>query len=99
MLATTLEIIRSGLKSDPSLNPGDRSRLLTLIRNGCSQAVEPTKASEPRLIRRAGAAHILGCSLRLVDRLAKDGSLVKRKLPGRKRAAGFLEADVLALIK
>jgi hypothetical protein len=36
--------------------------------------------------------------LRLVDRLAKDGALMKRKLPGRKRAAGILESDLLALI-
>jgi hypothetical protein len=36
--------------------------------------------------------------LRLIDRLAKDGALVKRRLPGRKRAAGILEADLLALM-
>jgi hypothetical protein len=35
---------------------------------------------------------------RLHDRLAKDGALVKRKLPGRKRAAGILESDVLTPI-
>lgn len=61
-------------------------------------AVELVTIAEPRLLRRAEAARRLGCSLRLVDRLAKDGALVKRKLPGRKRAAGILESDLLALI-
>jgi hypothetical protein len=34
----------------------------------------------------------------LVDRLAKEGALAKRKLPGRIRAAGILESDLLALM-
>ena len=32
-----------------------------------------------------------------MDKLAKDGTLQKHKLPGRQRAAGFLESDVIAL--
>jgi predicted DNA-binding transcriptional regulator AlpA len=55
-------------------------------------------APEPRIIRRAETAHRLGCSVRLVDRLAADGILPKRHLPNRQRAAGFLESDVNALI-
>jgi hypothetical protein len=98
MMSHTIEIIRTALKADNTVSASDRARVLATIRNGGSKASEPARVAEPRLIRRAEAAHRLGCSLRLVDRLAKDGALVKRKLPGRKRAAGFLEADVLGLI-
>jgi predicted DNA-binding transcriptional regulator AlpA len=99
MLATTIEIIRSGLKADPSLNPADRTRILAAIRNGTfTPTTGTTSASEPRLVRRAEAARRLGCSMRLVDRLAKDGILPKRRLPNRQRAAGFLESDLNALI-
>ena len=99
MLSTTLQIIRSGLQGDPSLTPADRTRLLALLRTG-QGATKPETPTESvaRLIRRAEAARRLSCSLRLVDRLAKDGSLKKRKLPGRIRASGILESDVAALI-
>lgn len=99
MLATTIEILRSGLKSDPSLTPADRSRILATIRSGANAPKADTASTfEPRLIRRAEAARRLSCSLRLVDRLAASGALPKRKLPGRKRASGFLESDLVALI-
>jgi hypothetical protein len=98
MMTHTVEIIRAALKADASLAASDRTRLLTAIRGGGGPAHEPARLVEPRLLRRAEAARRLGCSLRLVDRLAKDGALVKRKPPGRKRAAGILESDLLALI-
>jgi hypothetical protein len=98
MMSHTIEIIKTALKADNSVSASARARVLATIRHGGSQAPEPAKVAEPRLIRRAEAAHRLGCSLRLVDRLAKDGALVKRRLPGRKRAAGILESDLLALI-
>jgi hypothetical protein len=99
MMTQTVEIIRAALKADPSLGASYRARLLATIRSGeRPMAVERVTVAEPRLLRRAEAARRLGCSLRLVDRLAKDGALMKRKLPGRKRAAGILESDLLALI-
>jgi hypothetical protein len=36
--------------------------------------------------------------LRLIDRLAQQGALKKVRLPGRQRAAGIRESDLLALI-
>jgi hypothetical protein len=99
MLPTTIEIIRSGLKGDPTLSPADRARLLALLRNGTgAPKANAPPACEPRLVRRAEAARRLGCSLRLVDRLAQDGILPKRRLPNRQRAAGFLESDLNTLI-
>jgi hypothetical protein len=97
MLATTLDIIRSGLKSDPSITPADRTRFMAFLRNGDTPQSKP-EAPPPdnikRLLRRAEVARRLSCSLRTVDKLP----LKKVKLPGRQRAAGFLEGDVNALL-
>ena len=99
MLATTLQIVKCGLQADPSLTPADRTRLMAVLRNGAS-AVKPETSSErvARIIRRREAAERLSCSLRSIDKLAASGVLPKRKLPGRKRAAGILESDLNALI-
>ena len=95
MLPTTIEIIRSGLKSDPSLSPADRTRLIALLRNGqANPKAEPTAERVPCILRRAEVARRLSCSLRTVDKLP----IQKVRLPGRQRAAGFLEGDVNALL-
>ena len=95
MLPTTIEIIRSGLKGDPSLSPADRTRLIALLRNGqAAPKVEPPAERVPCILRRAEVARRLSCSLRTVDKLP----IQKVKLPGRQRAAGFLEGDVNALL-
>lgn len=98
MLSTTLEIIRSGLKADPTLTPQDRVRLLSTLRTPAAQKPAPETFAEPRLVRRADVARRLSCSLRTVDKLAASGVLAKRKLPGRLRASGFLASDVNSLI-
>ncbi len=98
MLNTTLEIVRSGLKSDPTLTPLDRTRLLAALRESAAQKPALETSAEPRLVRRAEVARRLSCSLRMVDKLAASGVLAKRKLPGRLRAAGFLASDLDKLI-
>ena len=57
-----------------------------------------TNPTPPRLLRRSEVAGRLGVCTRVVDALARNGKLTRRKLPGRVRAAGFLESDVCALI-
>ena len=99
MLQTTQDTMRAVLRADPSLTPGDRSRMLGIIRNhGKTPANPGPTASEPRLIRRADVARRMGCSLRTLDNWARTGILRKVTLPGRIRAAGFRESDVSALI-
>lgn len=99
MLPTTIQIIRSALQADPTVTPRDRARLLALLRKRpVLTDVETRTASVARIIRRSEAASRLSCSLRTVDKLAATGVLRKRRLPGRLRSAGFLEADVTALI-
>jgi hypothetical protein len=99
MVNTTIEIIRSALKGDPTVSPEERTRLMLLLRRPVNKPnLVSTMASSPRLIRRKDIARILSCSLRLVDRLAQDGILRKLRLPGRLRAAGFVESEVWALL-
>lgn len=98
MLHTTLEIVRSGLKADPTLTPQDRLRLIAALREPTAQKSVPVIPTEFRLIRRAEVARRLSCCLRTVDKLAASGILVKRNLPGRVRASGFLASDVDRLI-
>lgn len=101
MLQTTIEATRAILKGDPSLTPVERSQLMTALRNHGKTVQSKTEACAPapRLIRRADAASRLGCSLRAVDAWAKAGILRKVRLPGRVRAAGFRETDLVRLIE
>jgi predicted DNA-binding transcriptional regulator AlpA len=98
MQPTTVDVIRAALRSDPTVTPADRGRLLALVRNG-GTATAPAAPTGPRLLRRTEAARMLACSLRTLDSLAAAGTLPRVTLPGRRRAAGFREADLQALIE
>lgn len=86
------------MESDPTLTPADRNRLMAGLRHDAKprtrlEVFAPVNA--PQLLRRAEVAKRLSCSLRTVDKLP----LTKIKLPGRQRAAGFLESDINALLQ
>jgi excisionase family DNA binding protein len=100
MLVTTIELLKVGLKADPTITPAKRARLLAMLRNGDHEPMKPDAVPVlcQRCIRRDEAARLLAVSLRTVDKLAASGILKKLKLPGRRRACGFLESDVLSLI-
>ena len=101
MLPTTLQAVRSILTADPSLNPAERNRLVSLLRQGPLPDVKNATPAAPavaRMLRRGEVAQRLSVSVRTVDALAKSGTLRKRTFPGRKRASGFLESDVIDLL-
>ena len=99
MLITTLQAVRSILTADPSVNPSERNRLLSLMRQGPDAQATPISAvPESRLIRRAECARRLGVTSRTVDNLARTGVLKRVRLPGRTRGAGFRELDLACLI-
>lgn len=101
MLQTTFQILKSGLQGDPTLSPLQRTKLLAAFRQAEKLKAEPVDESKQRIariVRRKEAAQMYSCSTRLIDRLAAQGALRKVTLPGRKRSAGFLESDLLALI-
>lgn len=99
MLNTTHDAVRAMLKADPSMTPADRSRIIAAIRSHGKADEDATPATpEPRIIRRAAVAARLGVGLRCVDNWNRVGILKKVTMPGRIRAAGFRESDVVALI-
>jgi hypothetical protein len=104
-LKTTLKLVRAALETDQTISPRDRAKFLTNLRSGpvtgTADVTAPTETSQQRIqriVRRGEAARMYGCSLRLMDRLAAQGVLKKVRLPGRKRGAGFLESDLLAVM-
>lgn len=101
MLPTTAEAVRALLKSDPTLTPTDRQRIVNTIReHGRTPEKEEAApvASPPRILRRAGVADRLACSLRTIDHWTDCGFLHKVRFPGRVRSVGFRESDVNELI-
>ena len=97
MFNTTIDAIRAVLRMDPTVSTAQRMKIIFRLRRGDEQ----TKAAPPRearLLRSEVVAGRLDCSLRTVDHLAAEGVLRKVTLPGRKRACGFLEAAVEALL-
>lgn len=103
MLPTTLDLVRTALKTDPTLSIEQRTRLIAALRQAekpiaPAPATAPTTAPAPQVITRQQAAKMLGRSLRYVDRLAEAQHLRRVKLPGRKRAIGFLESELRGLV-
>lgn len=95
MLDATIQVIRASLKADTSLTTIDRNRILTGLRGSKPPEYHP----EPKIAKRAEAAARLGLGLRAFDGLCKSGALQKIKLPGRVRACGVRESDLVALIE
>ena len=102
MLDSTIELIRAGLKTDPTLSTAERAQLLVVLRSHGKQ-LHPHQAERepivaPKIIRRKQAAERLNSSLRFVDLIARQGILKKCVLPGRKRAVGILESSLSAIL-
>ena len=96
MLPTTLEALKALLKADPVLTPADRARIVATIRNHGKEeeTTRPAAPTERRVLSRADVAQRFHRSVRFVDDLGKAGILRRVKLPGRKRACGFLADEV-----
>jgi hypothetical protein len=102
MLETTLAIVKSGLRADPTLTPADRTKILAMIRNMRNVPArdsEALPAKSPGIVRRKEAARRLSRSLRAVDQLCRDGALKKVRFPGRQRCTGISTDSLDALIR
>jgi len=100
MMTTTADAVKAVLRADPGLTPADRARILALIRNHGRDSETPRtiQSVEKRILVRAEVARRFNRSLRFVDHLAKAGTIRRVKLPGRKRACGFLAEEVEKLM-
>ena len=102
---TTLGAMDALVRADPSADAATRRAYAAALRLPPDELARALAARQtahepiaPRLLRRAEVARRLALSVRAVDKLAAAGSLPKFRLPGRTRAAGFLEADVHGLL-
>ena len=100
MFKTTIEAVNAVLKADPGITPADRARLLALLRNHGKDAGPPRvpTVTENCILPRAAVAMRFGRSKRFIDKLASAGILRRVKMPGRKRACGFLAIEVERLM-
>jgi hypothetical protein len=96
MLTTTIDIIRSALRADQTVEVAERDRIVKFLRK--PEKSELAQPSPPKILHRHEVAQRLGRSLRFVDRLARNGLLRKVTIPGRKRAIGFRSGELDALI-
>lgn len=99
MLHTTQQAIGAILRADPSVTPDARNSILATIRNHGRDTSRTDAAPAARVLKRAEVAARLGCCTRTVDGLSRSGALRRVLLPGRKRGAGYIEADVVRLIE
>ena len=98
MLPTTIQAFAAMLKADPSITANDRADILAAIKNSGKTAAR-TAAPGARILKRAEVAARLGVCRRTVDGLSRSGALRRVLLPGRKRGAGYIEADIVRLIE
>ena len=87
----TIKIIEVTLKSDASVSPGQRSKILKLARNDAEDSPNENRSGiEPRIYSRGEAAKLLGDrSTRFVDLLCRRGLLKKFTPKGNRRAIGI----------
>ena len=97
MLDTTIYAIKAVLRTDATVSTAERVKIIFRLRRG-DVPKKPETPAPARLLRRDVVAERLCCSLRTVDKLAVAGLLHRVTFPGRKRASGFREADVEALV-
>ena len=91
MNAATIKIIEVTLKSDASVSPIQRNKIMKLARNEVDDAPDDNRSSiEPRIYSRDEAAKLLGDkTTRFVDLLCRRGLLKKFTPPGNRRAIGI----------
>lgn len=94
MKCGTANVIKCALDGDETLTPKDRVEIFGRLSEDRMRGATSTL----KILKPKETASRLSCSYRQVHALAKQGLLPKVKFPGRTRAAGFLEADVVALM-
>jgi hypothetical protein len=100
MTDATIKIIEVTLKSDASVSPVQRNKILKLARNDSALAPDDTpRRIEPRIYSRGEAAQLLGGkTTRFVDLLCRRGLLKKFTPPGNRRAIGITGESLTSFI-
>ena len=98
MNSQTLTGVAALIRSDATIEPRARTRLLALIKSGGTPP-ETNRPTGPRIYHRREAARLAGRSLRWVDSIARRGLVRRVRMPGNIRAVGILAADLEKLIE
>jgi hypothetical protein len=93
-----LPMIRSLVLGDLTLCESDRHHLLQSIDSCIFNPGGKHPGIPPRILTRSEVAEQFGICLRTVDYWAAAHKLRRIILPGRQRAVGFLEADIVQLL-
>ncbi len=97
MLDSTVEMVENYLRTDRTVSPSDRERLMRRL---CGQPESDSSLSGAgdRLLRRSQAAQMLGRSVKSIDRLASAGVLRRIRFPSHTKSAGFRLSEIADLI-
>jgi len=90
------KIVEATLKSDETISPAVRNRILKLISlNGEAEPIQNDNGRAPKIFSREQAAQILGDKTeRYIDALCKRGLLQKFVPPGNVRAIGVTASSL-----
>jgi predicted DNA-binding transcriptional regulator AlpA len=99
MKKSTYQIVRLALISDESISDKQRAVILDCLTTSESKELLPViEVPKERIIKRKHIAKMFSCSLRTIDMMARKGVLHRVIFPGNKRAFGFRESEVQALM-
>ena len=90
-MSKNMEIARLSYQS---LNKEEQAEFIRM----CGIQSNSSQEKFTGIMRREEVAKLAGRTLRAVDKWAEQGLLKRVKLPGRKKAIGFRESDVRALL-
>jgi hypothetical protein len=96
MHSSTKTALTAILRTDPSITHEVRAAVLAALDGKAAPAA--STPAVPRLLRRGEVAKRMAVTVRAVDLWTRSGILQKVTLPGHRRASGFREQDVIALI-
>lgn len=96
MLTPNRTALRAILSTDPTLDVTARAAIMAVADGKAAPAASPPPTA--RILRRAEVAMRFSVTVRAVDLWTRAGILQKVTLPGHRRASGFREQDVIALI-
>lgn len=97
MLGHTKAIVAAAIGADNSITASRKKQIMLALETEGGGVINQTAI--PRVIRRKEVASLLNVSEKRVDQICNAGGLVRVHSPGAKRAMGFSESSVRALVE
>ena len=94
MKTTTLDLIKSVLKTDETIPTDERSRIIRML----TTPADTTPRPPTRIVSFVEAAQRLAVKRRTIYHYCRAGILARARLPGKGRARGVTEESLLQAI-